>query len=239
MTKSLRDLINLSEAASTIKLDVSDLLFNALEGKLDLFTISTSERTLDLFPCKKEWVDEEGFFIDTYDRENRQHFELEIGQVLALNKSAIKGLIVNQKFLEVELLRNLGDDLTDTEFDHWRTAEELYDHHKWVDGKPSYKEVELDNIFMLKSEVNSSKQLSTSPVNNALASNTSLKVIGLLMHHLAKSPKYASGTSPNKSQIKELLLELAVELDVNNYGLSKVDERLLAEAMKYLETQKN
>ncbi|NRP60369.1 hypothetical protein [Marinobacterium sp. xm-d-564] len=239
MTKSLRDLINLSEAASTMKLDVSDLLFDALEGKLDLFTISKTDRTIDLIPCKKEWIDEEKFFIDNYDQANSQHTEINIGQILALNESAIKGLIVNKHCSEVELLRNLGDDLTDTDFDHWRTAEELYDHHKWVDGKPSYKEVELDNIFMLKSEVNSSKQLSTSPVNNALASNTSLKVIGLLMHHLAKSPKYASGTTPNKSQIKELLLELAVEMDVNNYGLSKVDERLLAEAMKFLETQKN
>jgi hypothetical protein len=58
------------------------------------------------------------------------------------------------------------------------------------------------------------------------------------MHYLAKSPKYASGTSPNKSQIKELLLDLATELKVNQYGLSKVDERLLVDAMKYLEEQK-
>jgi hypothetical protein len=68
--------------------------------------------------------------------------------------------------------------------------------------------------------------------------NTALKVIGLLMHQLAKSPKYASGTSPNKSQIKELLLDLAEELGINPYGLSKVDERVLADALKYLETQK-
>jgi len=33
------------------------------------------------------------------------------------------------------------------------------------------------------------------------------KVIGLLMHHLAKTPKYASGSSLNRNQIKELLLE--------------------------------
>ena len=58
------------------------------------------------------------------------------------------------------------------------------------------------------------------------------------MHHLAKSPKYASGTSPNMSQIKELLLDLAEELDVNSYGLAKMDERILADAIKYLETQK-
>lgn len=74
---------------------------------------------------------------------------------------------------------------------------------------------------------------------NEKPSSTALKVVGLLMHHLAKSPKYASGSYPNKSQIKELLLDLADELGVSNYGLSKVDERLLTEAMRYLETQKN
>tara|TARA_R110000737_G_scaffold67694_2_gene95703 strand:- start:4066 stop:4833 length:768 start_codon:yes stop_codon:yes gene_type:complete len=68
---------------------------------------------------------------------------------------------------------------------------------------------------------------------------TSLKVISLLMLHLAKSPKYALGDQPNKSQIKELLLDLASEFNIKEYGLSKVDERLLKDAMKYLETQTN
>jgi len=35
-----------------------------------------------------------------------------------------------------------------------------------------------------------------------------------------------------------LLLDLAEELGINPYGLSKVDERVLADALKYLETQK-
>lgn len=68
--------------------------------------------------------------------------------------------------------------------------------------------------------------------------NTALKVIGLLMSHLSKSPKYAVGNIPNKTQIKELLLELSEEFDVNEYGLSKVDERLLTDALKYIENQK-
>jgi hypothetical protein len=59
------------------------------------------------------------------------------------------------------------------------------------------------------------------------------------MHQLAKSPKYASRSGPNKSQIKELLLTLAEDLKVSPYGLSKVDERLLTDAMKYLEDQKS
>lgn len=70
-------------------------------------------------------------------------------------------------------------------------------------------------------------------------SSTALKVIGLLMHHLAKTPKYAAGSSPNKSQIKELLIELSDDLNINDYGLSKIDERLLTDALKYIENQNN
>jgi hypothetical protein len=104
--------------------------------------------------------------------------------------------------------------------------------------RESDDEAIIDNLFINPNPSTSNANDSAPSNANAKPSTTALKVIGLLMHHLAKSPKYASGSSPNKSQIKELLLELAVELDVNNYGLSKVDERLLAEAMKYLETQK-
>jgi hypothetical protein len=106
-------------------------------------------------------------------------------------------------------------------------------------NRESDDEAIIDNLFINPNPSLLSAKEQTSSNTPVKPSTTALKVIGLLMHHLAKSPKYASGTTPNKSQIKELLLELAVELDVNNYGLSKVDERLLAEAMKYLETQKN
>jgi hypothetical protein len=100
-------------------------------------------------------------------------------------------------------------------------------------------EVVLDNLFVGPNlEVKVSSQESSVREIIDKPSNTALKVIGLLMCHLAKSPKYSSGSSPNKSQIKELLLDLAEEQQVNAYGLSKVDERLLAEAMKYLESQK-
>lgn len=101
-----------------------------------------------------------------------------------------------------------------------------------------YEESIIENIFVDPKPTSSVHiQKNTGSIQEK-PSFTALKVIGLLMHHLAKSPKYASGTSPNKSQIKELLLELAIELEVNPYGLSKVDERILAEAMKYLEEQK-
>ncbi len=97
----------------------------------------------------------------------------------------------------------------------------------------------IDNLFVDPNPKCRKSDQDAIGANKEKPSSTALKVVGLLMHHLAKSPKYASGSSPNKSQIKELLLDLADELGVNNYGLSKVDERLLAEAMRYLETQKN
>jgi hypothetical protein len=99
----------------------------------------------------------------------------------------------------------------------------------------SARGITIDNLYInpdLPQETNVSGNNENKPSNNAL------KVIGLLMRHLAKTPKYASGDSPNKSQIKELLLDLAEELNVNSYGLSKVDERLLSDAMTYLEDQK-
>lgn len=97
----------------------------------------------------------------------------------------------------------------------------------------------IGNLFVNPSPKPLQSAQDASGATKEKPSSTALKVIGLLMHHLAKSPKYASGSAPNKSQIKELLLDLAEELEVNTYGLSKVDERLLAEAMRYLETQKN
>lgn len=137
------------------------------------------------------------------------------------------------------ILRELWGHIT---YDHYKVTlgHLIFEHEpagfklaKMLDG--SERAITADHLYVHSAPLSAPAKDN----NKHKPSNTELKVIGLLMHHLAKSPKYASGTSPNKSQIKELLLELAVELDVNNYGLSKVDERLLAEAMKYLETQKN
>lgn len=111
---------------------------------------------------------------------------------------------------------------------------------KMLDG--SERLIKEDNVFIyqnaLAESYNSTSKSENVPVSER-PTNTALKVIGFLMHHLAKSPKYSSGNKPNKSQIKELLLELSDELDVDSYGLSKVDERLLSDAMTYLDNQKN
>lgn len=105
---------------------------------------------------------------------------------------------------------------------------------KMLDG--AKREITADNLYIYNNPAIKDK---APTATEDKPSKTSLKVIGLLMHHLARHSGYASGTSPNKSQIKELLLVLAEEVQVNDYGLQKVDERLLADAMRYLETQKN
>ena len=100
------------------------------------------------------------------------------------------------------------------------------------DSKP----VSPDDLYALEKDT----ETTTTPSRTQKEpTSTSLKVVGLLMHHLAKSPKYASGSSPYKSEIKKLLMTLADELGIDDYGLNKVDERLLRDAMTHLETQKN
>lgn len=237
MTIQLRDLRSVTDTAEKLNTDVSELLFDALDNKLELFSATTSDSSHILIPCRSEWIEEAGGYVDIYGDETRLQLDVALGQIIKLNNKAIKDLLINKKFSEVELFRELGPSLESSEQEYWKTAVELYDFSGWVDNKPPYRDLGLENVFVLRTQCNNSSL--TAAKTSELPSNTSLKVIGLLMHHLAKSPKYTSGSSPNKSQIKELLLELAMELDVNNYGLSKVDERLLAEAMKYLETQKN
>ena len=152
-----------------------------------------------------------------------------------MSERAIKQLITSNSFSEAELYKPLAP-LPDG-FDFWETEREIYD---WEENLPEYDSISLARVHVLEHSLVSQRESKKSLVRAATdnASKTSLKVIALLMHHLAKSPKYASGTSPNNSQIKELLLELASELDIDPYGLNKVDERLLSDAMKYPEEQK-
>jgi hypothetical protein len=81
---------------------------------------------------------------------------------------------------------------------------------------------------------------SKNPPIHLSPSDTALKVIGLLMHYLKDhSKKYAFNSQPNKSEIKKLLLDLAQKEKVKDYGLSTVDERILSQALKYIEDQRN
>lgn len=253
MELALRDLISITEAAEKYKISVNDILFDALDGDISLAVISEKVCREVLVPCSHRTLREEepAEFVEDFVPWFKAlvHADIEIGQILVINSAQIKQLIAKKEFSEVELYRNLGnlseapETLGNVNIDFWRTEREI---HGWEEDDrygnvPSgYALIGLDKIKVVERELELFKQKKSKLPLQTLepASNTALKVIALLMHHLAKSPKYASGASPNKSQIKELLLDLAEEQGINSYGLSKVDERLLAEAMKYLETQK-
>jgi hypothetical protein len=240
MNIQLRDLINITDASVRLKVDLSELLFDALEGKLTLFVVASKDVREALVPLKKSELHHAspGEFIPQYEPllGDIEYVDIKLGQALEVNEQSIKNLIVNQQFSEAELYRQLAPIRDDLKPIGWKTEREVYD---WEEDLPPYSTITVEQVHILKSEVSTNKASHGSKgATTDVPSNTSLKVIGLLMHQLAKSPKYASGTSPNKSQIKELLLDLAEELGINPYGLSKVDERVLADALKYLETQK-
>ncbi|WP_420554787.1 hypothetical protein [Neptuniibacter marinus] len=239
----LRDLIKINDATIKHGVAINDILFDALDGNLTLLTVSKKEYRECLIPCIDKGTHEaNGSYIHQFEPlfDHKELIDIQIGQILAIPEKQIKELTVNQQFSEVELYKPLATAREDLVMDFWKSEREVFDFQK---GFPRYPEITLDDVYVLDRElllqVEKTEVTDVTPSNTETASRTSLKVIGLLMHHLAKSPRYASGTSPNKSQIKELLIDLAEELDVNNYGLSKVDERLLADAMNYLEDQKN
>ncbi len=234
MKVELKDLKKLQVVAKKTKKEPVELLLEALEGKLQLFSLANEDKEVVIIPCKKEWIEEEGFFIDVHNQDDAVRFCIEIGMPLRLNEAAIKGLIVNNCFSEVELFRALGQPLDDSTYEYWRASDE---HYQFINKDFSYTNVSIDRVYCISSEVENLK-ITKSSHRQDNSTNTALKVIGLLMHHLAKSPKYARGEAPNKSEVKKLLLNLAVELNIDSYGLNKVDERLLSNALSYLEEQK-
>lgn len=158
-------------------------------------------------------------FIDiNTHQEIVSHFDE--GEIFTLPRECIKKLWINGECTLSDLLN-----------ESYQQGLEVHTTWEWSGPRT----ISADNIFIEKKHFHQPQKIQNT---DSSSTKTSLKVIALLMHHLAKSPKYASGSSPNKSQIKELLLELAEELGVSSYGLSKVDERLLTDAMKYLEEQK-
>lgn len=239
MVTELKDLVAIDVAASVLKRDSSELLFRGLAGDADLFCVANQDEVIQIYPCRREWIDEERFSVDVYDPHTAQELQISTGQIVKLTEAAIKCLLVNKFITKLELYRCLFPELPDTSFDYWRVRQELYPDQSWKNGAPCFEEIPLVKMFTTKSEAKKSTQESEdTQFGNNSATSTALKVIGLLMYHLAKSPKYATGSKPNKSQIKALLQELADELGVDDYGLNKVDERVLSEAMKHLENQK-
>lgn len=242
----LTDLVSIEKATKSLNLDVDELLLQALSGKVTLFVVSNKKYREVLIPCKMGVLHhtDPGNIIEQYVPliDQVAYVDVELGQIIELQPSQIKQLLLNQAFSEVELYKTFLDIDDDTDGLLWKSEREIYN---WEDEElgyplPSYPDIELESVKVSKTYIKQYKtQPSESKSSGDVSSRTALKVVGLLMHHLAKSPKYASGNTPNKSQIKALLLDLAAEFDVNEYGLSKVDERLLKEAMDYLEDQKN
>lgn len=108
-------------------------------------------------------------------------------------------------------------------------------------------EVTYEKVFVTNSELERIKGIvaSQNSQTNARAtkqtpSKTSLKIIGLFMQHLAESEEYQNQQgSPNKSKIKDFLLELADDQNISTHGLSSSDDGILTDALRYLIEQKS
>ncbi len=62
-----------------------------------------------------------------------------------------------------------------------------------------------------------------------------LKVLGLLIHHLAQKNPYKNPKGePNLSKIKDDILDMANSLNIDSLGLAKINERLLKEAIEHV-----
>lgn len=240
MSIEIKELVGLAQASEKYKISENDILFKSLDSELSLYYLSTKNVREALIPCQEGTLHHAavGDFIHQYQPllDKVTYVDVQVAQPLHLNQLAIKGLLVSRQFSEVELYRELAPEVPGVDF--WKTEREL---HEWDASLLEYDIVKLEQIQVSKFELEECITISKKARENETEkpSATALKVIGLLMYHLSKSPKYASGETPNKSQIKELLLELAVEFGISNYGLSKVDERLLVDAIRHLETQKN
>ena len=229
------------------KFDISEieLLRAAAAGKFRLCYLAPQMEVVSFKLAQLEnTFDDEFLWLPIFDYEDDQAsisatVEVNLGDPFILNADNIKSLLVVGSCSKYDLLAaNL-----DTEEALKQASSTNYGGGplRWVTDTNNEQILTISDTYVVEADIDASKD--HAPQKQSMegskgTSNTGLKVIALFMHHLAKSPKYASGTTPNKSQIKELLLDLATELEVNPYGLSKVDERLLTDALKYLEEQK-
>ena len=102
-----------------------------------------------------------------------------------------------------------------------------FDRQELIEFAESFNDVGL---------IKNSQAQEPSLVDESL-NKTALKVIGLLMLHLNKG-KYTNNGKPNRSQLKGLLLELAREHKIKDFGLNNADELILKRAWDYIEEQK-
>ncbi len=239
MSIEIKELVDLARASEKYKISQNDILFKSLDSQLSLYYLSPKSIREALIPCVEGTLHHAapGQFIHQYQplMDKVTYVDVQIAQPLRLNQQAIKELLVSRQFNEVELYRELAQEMDGVDF--WKTERELHD----CDGtQPGYGIVTLEQIRISELKLEECLAISKkAPANGSeRPSATALKVIGLLMHHLAKNGQFQNHGLPNKSQIKVLLLKLADEQGINDFGLNRVDERLLADAMEYLETQK-
>lgn len=87
---------------------------------------------------------------------------------------------------------------------------------------------------------NNCKQLIESEYRSEKEDPKALKVLGLLIHHLAKKTPYKNAKGePNLSKIKDDVLDVASDLNVDSLGLTKINERLLKDALEFVNNQRD
>lgn len=249
---SVFDLVPFGEAATALQITENRLLKAASENEFGLFYPVQQHQSFVLKLAEHaNYYDETGkafvpggdwFPLFDYNRDQNpvlNEIKVTQGQVLRLDADCITSIIVNGSFSKADLVNAQLD--KDSKILDGMNTNYAGGSLMWTIDPELDESFSIDDIFLLESDIKARalKPKQDLPITTSKPSNTALKTIGLLMCHLAKAPKYASGSTPNKSEIKKLLLNLADEFEVNDYGLNKVDERLLTEAMKYLETQKN
>ena len=249
---NLFDLIPFNEAITKFGISKNTLLKEASLDKISIIYPAKQFQSLLLQLCQHmrhevgdgtfydpggEWYPI-SYYNETLDIVSKE-FVINTGDLLKIGSTCITLLYTNERFSLLDLVNELLEQ--DKSILDGQETEYSGGPLMWVPDTSINEVIGFEDIYVIESEATSLLPQVQTPSTGEMykPKDSALKVIGLLMHHLAKSPRYASGTNPNKSQIKKLLLELADELDIDDYGLNKVDERLLAEALKYLETQKN
>jgi hypothetical protein len=223
--RKLEDLTPIELYSNNNQLNIRDVIGLGLMGKLDIFYLFDAP-SLVIYEPESEQQAALGTKNNMVADDGCVEIEYLPGDLLPVTKRPLNLLYTNSQTELINLVKGNTPD--------------GFKFGRMLDG--SKRIVDAGKVFIdpatlrqqpLPPEPQQAQELASRPTK------TSLKTVGLLMMHLAKSPKYASGNAPNKSQIKELLLDLATEYGIKEYGLAKVDERLLTDAMEYLETQKN
>lgn len=222
--KKLEDLVPIELYSKNEQLSPKDVVGLGVMGKLDIFYIFDGH-LLAIYDPESDSYKAQGTKNNMVADEGCIEYEYLPGDLLQVSRPPLNLLFTFNQIELIDLIKG--------------NTPKGFNFSKMLDGRGRI--VELSKLLVDPSSERQKPIETQTPEILEFSnhpSNASLKVIGLLMLHLAKSKRYAAGDAPNKSQIKELLLSLADEFNVKEYGLSKVDERLLTDALRHLETQK-